>query len=36
MAVLLAWTTMPNGIGIALNEKIPMGGKMKVEAHGSV
>ena len=33
--VLLAWTTTPNGI-VAPNEKIPLDGKMKVEAHGGI
>ena len=35
-SVLLAWTTTPNGIVIAPNEKIPLEGKMKVEAHGGI
>ena len=35
-SVLLAWTTTPNGIVIAPGGKIPLEGKMKVEAHGGI
>ena len=34
--MLLARTTTSNGIGITPNEKIPLGVKMKVEAHDGI
>lgn len=32
----LAWATRPNGIVIAPDEEVPLGRKMKVEAHGGI